>query len=270
MVIQVAPLGVVDPVTKKKLRVRWRTGTSDAKAGLEIFKRKVYRKPKTNFDVEPGDVWIDIGGHIGLFTLYAISRGAAHVYVYEADEENFKMLEANIKLNNLQGRVTATRAAVVADRELGSRRSIQLYKSRNPNVNYRNSVVPKPRGVAVSVPARRFNAVVRRHPSARAMKIDIEGAEIPILTDPQSFYGKIQKLTFEFTVKGNRLPEAKRVLERKGFVTGIPPSLLEPRDDAWVDYIVHARRQPTTKKGNGSRTPNARPTSGKTKVINKR
>ena len=239
---RVETLGATDPQTKRQLRLRYRPGTSDVKAATEIFKQRVYRKVSRDFDAEPGDVWIDIGGHIGLFALYAISRGAAHVYVYEADEDNFAMLKANVKLNKLEKRVTCIRAAVVADRALGTKRTINLYRSRDPTVNYRNSVVPKARGEVVKVPARRFNAVVRRHPRATAMKIDIEGAEIPILTDAASDYGNIEKLTFEFTLRGNHLPLARRVLRAKGFVDDIPPSKLKKRDDAWVDYVVHARR----------------------------
>ena len=248
---KVKPTGATDPSTGKNLRFRYRPGTSDEKAYAEIFTHGAYRKKKLGFDVEPGETWIDIGGHIGLFALYAISRGAKRVHVYEADAANFAMLEANVELNGLAGRVTCSRAAVVADAELGRRRTIDLWSSSNPSVNYRNSVVPKPRGTKQAVPARRFNAVIAKHRGAAGLKIDIEGAEVPILTSRASEYGALRKLTFEFTLAGGKLPEAQRVLRAKGFQVDIPPSKLKTHAGAWVDYVVHATRPAATAGGGG-------------------
>jgi FkbM family methyltransferase len=241
-------IGAMDPLTGKKLKFRYRPGTSDDKAYTEIFTKGVYRKKKLDFDVSSGETWIDLGGHIGLFTLYAISKGAARVYVYEADVENFAMLETNIKLNGLEDRVKCIRAAVVADTELGNRRTIDLWSSSNPAVNYRNSIVPKARGMKKTVPARKFNAVITKHRNADGIKIDIEGAEVSILTSNVSDYGNLRKMTFEFTLSSGRLAEVQRVLRAKGFKVIIPPSTLKEHAGAWIDYVVHATRDIKLKK----------------------
>lgn len=239
--LKIKDIGIINPYTGKNLKFYYRPGTSDDKVLTEIFTKGAYRKPKIGFDVSPDETWIDIGGHIGLFSLYAISKKASRVYVYEADSENFTILKKNIKLNKLSGRVKCKRVAVVADADLGSRSTIDLWKSKDPTVNYRNSVVPKARGNKITVPACKFNSVIREH-KADGMKIDIEGAEVPILTSMKSNYGKIHKLTFEFTISSGKIREMLRVLRKKGFKIDIPPSTLKGHAGAWVDYVVHATR----------------------------
>jgi FkbM family methyltransferase len=241
--------GETDPKTGKSLQFYCRLGTSDEKVLDEIFTKGAYRKPKINFDVEENDTWIDIGGHIGLFALYAVSKGAKRVYVYEADHENYAMLTKNIKLNNLSNKVKCFRKAVVDDKGLGKNKSIQLYKSKDPSVNYRNSIVPKKRGQAISVPAMKFNEVIQKHSDANGLKIDIEGAEVPILTSNSSKYGKIQKLTFEFTLSSGQIKQMNKVIQSKGFSTDIPKSTLNAGKGAWIDYVVHATKNTKSQKG---------------------
>ena len=241
--------GKNNPETGKELKFYYRPGTSDEKVLDEIFTKGAYRKPKIDFDIEEGDIWIDIGGHIGLFALYAISKGAKKVYVYEADSENYEMLAKNIKLNNLSNKVKSFRKAVVDDKGLGKNKSIQLYKSKDPSVNYRNSIVPKKRGVWTRVPAMKFNEVIQKHNDANGLKIDIEGAEVPILTSNSSKYGKIQKLTFEFTLSSGQIKQMNQVIQSKGFSTNIPKSILNAGKGSWIDYVVHATKNTKSQKG---------------------
>jgi len=64
----------------------------------------------TGLDIRPSDIVIDIGAHIGAFTLYAAWRGAK-VYAYEPDPDNYSLLVQNTKLNRLQN-VRAFKLAV--------------------------------------------------------------------------------------------------------------------------------------------------------------
>src|SRR5947207_3379710 len=45
--------------------------------------------------VEPGDIVVDCGANIGLFSQYAVSKGAAKVYSFEADANIFECLKVN-------------------------------------------------------------------------------------------------------------------------------------------------------------------------------
>src|SRR5205085_647179 len=51
------------------------------------------------FEIKKGDIVVDIGAHIGLFSLCA-AQDASKVYAFEPLQDNFKLLEENIKQNN--------------------------------------------------------------------------------------------------------------------------------------------------------------------------
>ncbi len=45
--------------------------------------------------VEPGDIVVDCGANIGIFSQYAVSRGARHVYSFESDPQIYEYLKVN-------------------------------------------------------------------------------------------------------------------------------------------------------------------------------
>ena len=59
----------------------------------EIFVRKCYET--TGVEIGSGDVVIDGGAHLGMFSLYAISKGARKVIAFEPDLTNFRLLAEN-------------------------------------------------------------------------------------------------------------------------------------------------------------------------------
>ncbi len=69
-----------------------RPGTWDAKIATQVLKNNEYGLP----DDMTGMVIVDIGAHIGSFALACAQRNAKAVFCYEADPENFALLEQNI------------------------------------------------------------------------------------------------------------------------------------------------------------------------------
>jgi len=69
-------------------------------------------EPKTTtwFNVKPGEVVVDVGAHIGRYTLIA-AKHASRVVSVEPDPSNFAMLISNVKLNHF-GNVTPLQLAV--------------------------------------------------------------------------------------------------------------------------------------------------------------
>src|SRR4051794_41178218 len=57
----------------------------------------------------PGDVCLDIGAHIGYYTLLAsrVVGPRGHVYAFEPSPENYSGLRANVELNGLRNVTTA-------------------------------------------------------------------------------------------------------------------------------------------------------------------
>ena len=84
-----------------KTRFNVRVNTSDILVVWEIWKAKIYDDPK--FPIRTGDVVVDLGAHIGGFSVRAAQRAApGKVYAYEASRSNFDMLAENRSLNGLE------------------------------------------------------------------------------------------------------------------------------------------------------------------------
>ena len=66
--------------------------------------------------VKPGDVCVDAGAHYGYFTLLLakLCGPEGHVYSFEAQPDNARVLRENVRANELLPRVTVERAAVAA------------------------------------------------------------------------------------------------------------------------------------------------------------
>ena len=72
-----------------------RPGTTDIHIIREVITKDTY---KAAGQIEPGDIVIDVGAHIGAFALHAASLGAK-VFAFEPARVNFDQLLRNIELN---------------------------------------------------------------------------------------------------------------------------------------------------------------------------
>jgi tRNA G37 N-methylase Trm5 len=51
-------------------------------------------------EVEKNDIVVDCGANVGFFTLYALNKGAKHVYSIECDDRNMESLHYNLEGQN--------------------------------------------------------------------------------------------------------------------------------------------------------------------------
>src|SRR5688572_16229123 len=84
----------VSKTIKMKMRVR----SFDKWAAYQVWKFGEYKDK--NFFIKPKDVILDIGGHIGSFSIWAAQQASkGKVYTFEPNRENFQLLKENKKLN---------------------------------------------------------------------------------------------------------------------------------------------------------------------------
>jgi FkbM family methyltransferase len=132
----------------------------------------------------PGDVCLDIGAHIGYYTLLGAKvvgmRG--HVYAFEPSPDAYRRLRANISLNRLEN-VTAVELAVGEQKG----RSV-LYEPSGTNSGL--STLDPSFAAKFAAPVRQFivdvapvTAVVPReeYSRIRVIKIDVEWQELEVL-----------------------------------------------------------------------------------------
>ncbi len=65
----------------------------------EIFEEREY--DRFGINIKPGDIVLDAGGNVGIFTQYAIDKGASKVVAYECDKPHFECYNKNINSNKV-------------------------------------------------------------------------------------------------------------------------------------------------------------------------
>lgn len=61
---------------------------------------------ESQYSVQPGDVVVDVGAHVGTFTQHALARGASHVIMVEPDPINQECIRRNYRDEIRAGKAT--------------------------------------------------------------------------------------------------------------------------------------------------------------------
>ena len=178
--------------------------------------------------IRPGDVVLDIGANIGLYTLVFAEcvQDSGHVFAFEPHPPSFALLERNIQLNGV-GNVTLVPCAV--SDETGT---TDLYVSRTHNGIHRIHKSPLCREV-IRVPSVRLDDYFAQYDrSIDLVKIDIEGEEY------RALQGMKQILRSNPSI-GLFLEYAPCWIQEAGFPLDQVPSLL--REDGFELFHVNER-----------------------------
>ncbi len=129
-------------------------------------------------EVRPGDIVLDCGANIGVFTRKALSRGAAMVVAIEPAPQTLNALRRNFEAEIRAGRV------IVYPKGVWDRES-EMDLTLNETNQGGNSVVVEPERAArkIRVPLTTIDHIVAELglPRVDFIKMDIEGAEKPAL-----------------------------------------------------------------------------------------
>lgn len=174
--------------------------------------------------LRPGDTFIDVGAHIGYFSMLAAQHVGerGHVVAIEASPDFHRRLKQHVALN-AYANVRAVNAAV-SDRH--ETLSFVLASSKNTGAN---SIVPYD-GMAESS----FESVARPLPeflegpeltSARVIKIDVEGAEGKVVRGMAPMLDRLRpdaEVTVEVTPErmsrlGDSVAELLETMQKAGF-----------------------------------------------------
>ena len=184
---------------------------------MEVMQRRVYA-PGLALGESP--VVIDIGGHIGAFTMFTMQQAPrARVLVFEPEPLSFELLQRNIGMNGFSDRVIASRRAVCGT---GGTRTLFASGSSPVNSLFRHNT----QAVPVSVPCTTLAEIFARHRIDRCdlLKIDCEGAEYEILySAPSDVLARVQRIVLEWHGIPGHTPEAlEQFLRSQGFSTQRP------------------------------------------------
>jgi FkbM family methyltransferase len=125
------------------------------------------------------DVFLDIGANSGFYSvMFAVKKLADRIIAFEPDPGNYARLLANLKANNLIGRVEAVALALGdADGE------VTLYEGARGNRGESTIVVPEqtPQDVTFRVRQARFDDRYAISGKTMIIKMDVEGYEFHTL-----------------------------------------------------------------------------------------
>jgi FkbM family methyltransferase len=218
---------------KEKIQAYVREGTSD-----EFVVKEVFSGEYNKLDIQPDDVIVDFGLNIGMFTCFALSKGAKKVWSYEAEEENYNLAVRNVQLNFPdQSRYDLNNKAVVGNQDAIRYFSINTKKNKGAH-----SLVEKRGRDRTTVHCININDVIAQA-NPTIIKMDIEGAEYECLPAVQDWSG-VRELIFEFhhahlnDIKTHDKYEEILKLVRQHF-----PNVTARQDTkaAWVN-IVYCRK----------------------------
>lgn len=189
--------------------------------------------------VRDAAVGIDIGAHIGVFSVAAaMANPSLKVYAFEPVPDNFNLLQENVRLNGLGGRIVPVAAAVAGT--AGRTRDLHLVARAEGLCTINPSYLAAIRGMeryglrdklvsSVRVEAVSLETVFRERDIGWCdfIKMDCEGAEYEILfSAPAHVLQRIGVMSVEYHYGGD-FRELARFLERHGFSVSFPHPRLD-------------------------------------------
>ena len=179
-------------------KFKFREKTTAENVIKEILVKEAYRKKKIDFKIEPDDIWLDGGSHIGVFALYACTKKAEAVHCFEPEPENYALLDQNAKMMNDEYK-TNVYCHNQAINQTGGTHKFTLA----PNT-WRHSLMshykkPLP---SIDIDCHKFDNILQNK-DINCIKLDIEGSEIEILENDHD-WSHIKKLVFEYSFTKNR------------------------------------------------------------------
>lgn len=223
-------------VTTDGILFTYREGTSDIKA-IEEACGKINKTTKSSyfrtrndpvFIVQQNDVWLDLGGHIGSFTLRALKDNAKHVYAVEPHPANAALWTTNVQKNNYESRADLLCGAIVSSSGSSSLGCI-LHETTS---TYRHTLLKpttKFTGHSMEVKTFTLDGIIAQYPSINAVKADIEGSERDVFLSADLFCSGIFKIVLEYSFDHHPCMADFfafcEAIERKGFTAYFKPSL---------------------------------------------
>jgi FkbM family methyltransferase len=198
----------------------------------EVFSEDAYRLDALVADLPADLVALDIGGHIGCFSVALARRvPGASVHAYEASPSTAQWLQRNFSANGLAGRVVAHQTAIS-----GSRGTLQFADNAGGS-SLNGLTAPTGSTVDVSVQAITVDdAITAAGGRVDLVKIDTEGAEYDMLaaTTPATWAG-VQRVVMEYhDVPGHSWDELEKLFADAGLHVVHHEPISDRQGTAWL------------------------------------
>lgn len=198
------------PLTISVGKIKYLVRIIDVPIFIEIFQDKIY----DFFQLKPGQTVIDVGAHVGFFTLKASNAVGAtgKVIALEPSSNNYAFLIRNIALNK-SNNITPLKLGLF--KKTGQ---AKLYTEHGLNTG--GNSLYKPTFSYELIPVTNFEYLLRLTKSRRInlLKMDVEGAELEILKSAsKKDLKKIDCMVIEVHKDVVDVLELENLLRKNGF-----------------------------------------------------
>jgi len=165
-----------DPRTKRLMKIRSTLSFDTPAFFHEIFQAQVYER---EYVIREGDIVVDCGAHVGMFTIKAAKR-ASLVISIEPAKENLLCLLENVRRHNLKNVIVVGKA--LSDRA-GESERFWVGKRSGTSQLASISKPPEPIDHEETVEVETLDNILSRLKVQRIdlLKVDVEGAELKVL-----------------------------------------------------------------------------------------
>ena len=189
----------------------------------EIWVKKTYDVVLPSLSHGP-EILFDVGANCGFFGLRrCLQNLEAQVYCFEPHPRTFGVLQRNVELNGLSGRVRVVQCAVGA---VSGKCRIEMDATSSMAVLAQGRAPDGKAATTVEVPMVSLDNYCReRQVWPDALKIDVEGFEVEVLIGAVECLTRVKRLVLEYHSEALR-EKCLKILE-PGFKTRIIGSLID-------------------------------------------
>ena len=192
--------------TKNGIKILIRVNSTDIMALTHVWLIEEYSK--YDFKIEKTDTVIDVGAHIGLFSLHTsqICKNGK-IYAFEPMIENYDILKSNIQLNNFSN-IKAENCAIS-----NSSSKITIYQNNDESGHSKFIETNNP----IEVNSKSLNEIFNDEKIEKCdlLKLDCEGSEYEIIDSLEDKnFEKIEKMIIEYHLADSH-PELLNKLKNK-------------------------------------------------------
>jgi FkbM family methyltransferase len=192
--------------TKNNIKIKIRTNSTDIMQLGTVWLAQDYEVP--GFSIKKEDIVIDIGAHIGLFSLFASQYCKnGKIFSYEPIEKNYNILKENINLNQIKNIIPFNFAV-----------SNQLNKLKifiDSNDDSAHSILNSGKNF-IEVNSITIESIFDQNKIEKCnlLKLDCEGAEYQIIESiPKEYFSKIEKMIIEYHFASENLKLYKKLIQ---------------------------------------------------------
>jgi FkbM family methyltransferase len=192
--------------TKTDLRIKIRVRSTDLMTLTNVWIINEY--DIEDFEINVNDTVIDIGAHIGLFSLLVSQLcKTGKILSFEPVRENFDLLVSNLKLNHIEN-VLPFNMAVSKNLD-----KLNLFLNDDQSAH---SIFPKS-SESISVESTSLQKIFEENKisSCKLLKLDCEGAEYEIIDSlPSEYLNKIQNIVMEYHSADTKPELVKNLIQK--------------------------------------------------------